>query len=291
MLAEPIALVVRPPARERQPVPGAPRLSQASGQLLRRIEIVDEHADQHTIDVPVERPLTVMVDGITVGTLWTLGASPECLVLGYLWNQRLITQVAALGSIDIDWEEGVAKVGTRSGTGPETNGAGPQLLGIAGHIGTQEGGLVTHEEVLTAASLQPARISRSILLSILEGVPQEEAVYRAAGSVHGCALFRGAELWLSVEDVSRRNAIDTITGWMALHGVAGADKVLFTTGRFSAEIVMKAAYSGIPVLISRKGLTATSYDLACRLGMTLFGHAAPGRYICYAGVERFDAKS
>lgn len=270
MPANPIALVVRPPALERRPVEGAPRLSQAIGQLLRRIEIVDEHADQHTIDVPVERPLTVLVDDTACGTLWTLGASPECLVLGYLWNQRLITQVAALESIEIDWEEDVARVSTRSATGPESPG-------------------LIHEEMLATTSLQPARISRSVLLAVLAGVPQEEAVYRAAGSVHGCALFRGAELWLSVEDVSRRNAIDTVTGWMALHGIAGADKILFTTGRFTAEIVMKAAYSGIPILISRKGLTATSYDLACRLGMTLFGHAGPGRYICYAGTGRFDA--
>jgi FdhD protein len=291
MSAEPVALVVRPPAREREPVPGAPRLSQASGQLLRRIEIVDEYADQHSIEVPVERPLTVRVDGIAVGTLWTLGASPECLVLGYLWNQRLVTQVTALESIDINWGTGIAEVCTRSGSGPQVEAAGQQLLGVSGHIGTEEGGLVTHDEVLAAASLQPVRISRTMLLSVLKGVPQEEAVYRSAGSVHGCALFCGSELWLSVEDVSRRNAIDTITGWMALHGIPGTDKILFTTGRFTAEIIMKAAYSGIPILVSRKGLTATSYDFAQRLGMTLFGHAAPGRYICYAGAERFDAEA
>ncbi len=109
--------------------------------------------------------------------------------------------------------------------------------------------------------------------------------------MHGCALFNGSDLWVSVEDVSRRNAIDTIIGWMALHGISGGGKILFTTGRLTAEIVAKAAYSGIPVVVSRKGITASCYDLAVKLGTTLFGHAAKGRYLCYAGLERFDANT
>jgi len=137
--------------------------------------------------------------------------------------------------------------------------------------------------------LAATRLSRTTLLSVIERVPQEEAIYRAAGSVHGCALFNGADLWISIEDVSRRNAVDTVIGWMALHGISGGEKILFTTGRLTAEIVAKAAYSGISVLVSRKGITAGCYDLAARLRMTLFGHAAKGRYLCYAGAERFDS--
>ena len=109
--------------------------------------------------------------------------------------------------------------------------------------------------------------------------------------MHGCKLFRGAELWLSVEDVGRRNAIDALCGWMALHGVAGDDKIMLTTGRLNAEVVMNAARSRIPIVAANKGVTASACDLAQHLGVMLFGHAAPGRYCCYAGGERFDVSS
>ena len=115
-----------------------------------------------------------------------------------------------------------------------------------------------------------------------------DTVYRVAGSAHGCALFCESELWLSVEDVSRRNAVDTISGWMALHGVTGDKLILYSTGRLTAEIVMKAAYNGISTVVSGKGMTASCCDLADTLGMTLFGHAAKGHFTCYAGAERFD---
>jgi FdhD protein len=104
-------------------------------------------------------------------------------------------------------------------------------------------------------------------------------------------LFCGGELWISVEDVSRRNALDTVCGWMALHGISGAEMILYTTGRLTAEVIIKAALSGIATVVSRKGITASCCDLAEKLAMNLFGHAARGRYICYAGLERFHPQS
>jgi FdhD protein len=166
----------------------------------------------------------------------------------------------------------------------------PPWLDFAGQIGTDPSGTLLMADALKLARLPAKRIARTTLLSILQCPLQNDAIYRAAGSVHGCALFADSEPWVSVEDVSRRNALDTICGWMALHGVAGTDMILYTTGRLTAEVVMKAAQSGIATIISRKGMTALCYDLAARLGMTLFGHAAKGRYICYAGVERFDSQ-
>jgi FdhD protein len=118
---------------------------------------------------------------------------------------------------------------------------------------------------------------------------QHQDIHRSAGSVHSCALFQGAELWLTVEDVARHNAVDTISGWMALHGIPGGDKILFTTGRLTGEMVLKAALSGVPIAVSRNGVSAMGYELALRFGMTLFGRAAKGRFICYVGAERFDA--
>jgi FdhD protein len=106
--------------------------------------------------------------------------------------------------------------------------------------------------------------------------------------VHSCALFCGADLWVSVEDVSRHNGVDTITGWMALHEVTGAGKILFTTGRLTGEMVMKAAHNGVPIMVSRNGVTAMGYELAMRLRMTLLGRAANRRFVCYTGTDRLD---
>ncbi|HEV2700241.1 MAG TPA: formate dehydrogenase accessory sulfurtransferase FdhD [Steroidobacteraceae bacterium] len=282
------ALTLQPAARARDPLPDGPRLSQAGGELLREIPIVDEFGDERVIKVPVERPLSICLDGQIVATLWTLGASAEWLVMGYLWTRRFVTDVTAIESIGIDWTRGVADVRTRGGFTPAHRDVVPPWLDFPGQIGTDAGGALLGE-ALRLARLPAGRVLRSTLLSILQYPLQNDAVYRAAGSVHGCALFCNTELWVSVEDVSRRNALDTICGWMALHGISGQDMILYTTGRLTAEVIMKAALSGIATVISRKGITALCHDLAERLGMTLIGHAAKGRYICYAGLERFDA--
>lgn len=287
--SEGVAVIVRSQARERPPLPGGPQLSHAAGPLLRQIRVSDEYGDEHAIQVPVERPLSVLIDGRQVATLWTLGACPEWLVLGYLWNQQLVRDVRRLESINVDWQSATAEVRSRAGGDPVKDRDTRQLLGVAAHLSTDASGSIVEQGALPA--LPVTRLSRSTLLSVIERVPQDDAIYRAAGSVHGCALFHGTDLWLSIEDVSRRNAIDAVLGWMALHGEHGKDKILFTTGRLSAEIVAKAAYSGVPILISRKGVTATAFDLGVKLGMTLFGHVAHGRYVCYTGGERFDADS
>lgn len=281
------AVTLQPAAQARIPVPNGPHLSQASGKLLREIQIVDEFGDHRVIEVPVERPLSLCLDGQTVATLWTLGASAEWLVMGYLWTRRFVTDVQAIESISIDWSRGVAQIAARGGFTPAHRHTVPPWLDFPGQIGTDWGGTLLGD-ALRVAPLTARRVSRTTLLSILQYPLQNDAIYRAAGSVQGCALFCGTELWVGVEDVSRRNALDTICGWMALYGISGQDMILYTTGRLTAEVIMKAALSGISTVISRKGITALCYDLAERLGMTLFGHAIKNRYTCYAGRERFD---
>ena len=265
----PVALVVQPAARARLPVPHGPRLSQSGGELLRELEVSDAAGERRTIHVPVERPLRVLLDGHQVATLWTLGASCEWLVLGYLWNQQIVSHVTAIESITVDWGTGIATVTSRLGA-HHTGGA--LLPGAAPNVRPPP----------------QCRVSASTVLSVLEQMARNDTVYRVAGSAHGCALFCESELWLSVEDVSRRNAVDTLSGWMALHGVAGTNLILYSTGRLTVEIVMKTAYNGIATLVSGKGMTASCCDLAERLGMTLFGHAAKGHFTCYAGATRFD---
>lgn len=265
-----VALVVQPAARARAPIPNGPRLSQACGEMLRKIAVTDAGGERRMIHVPVERSLRVRIDGCNVATLWTLGASSEWLVLGYLWNQQIISQVSALESIMVDWGAGIATVTSR--TGPSH----PSSALLPG-------------EALDVRRPPQCRVSRSTLLGLLERMSRSDTVYRVAGSAHGCALFCGTELWLSIEDVSRRNAVDTVSGWMALHGVTDEKLILYSTGRLTVEIVMKAAFNGIATVVSGKGMTAACCDLADRLGMTLFGHAARGDFTCYAGAERYDA--
>src|ERR1700733_717436 len=305
------ALVLGAAGRAPARVPDAPRLSAASAAQLREIAAVDERGTARSLHLPIERPLTIAVDGRELVTLMTLGAAPEWLVLGYLRNQRFIDDVAALQSIEVDWTQNIARVTSRQGRLDESvtaaaQGAGAAIpLGCA--LGTGFGDVMRHLDTGAAKAspaaaaagamvdgaaagpagrLQEPSVSHAEILAILECMHRHDAIHRAAGSVHSCGLFQGGELWAAVEDISRHNGIDTITGFMALHGMHGADKTLFTTGRLTGEMVMKAAHNGIPVMISRNGTTAMGYELAAKLGMTLIGRAANRRYMCYIGAER-----
>jgi FdhD protein len=285
---ESAALVVAPAARTFAPVPDGPLLSNAAGELLREIPAVDEVGVRRLVQVPIERPLTVHVDGREVVTLMTLGAAPEWLVIGYLRNQQMISDVSTLESISVDWPSCTVSLQPHQDLqGPDFKRLHP--LGGAGC--NVEAGFSTLMSDLTALKFPATglpRVAPTALTSMLRCLREHDSVFRVAGSVHGCALFCGADLWLSVEDVSRRNAIDTVCGWMVLHGIHGTDKMLFTSGRVTAETVIKAAINGIPVIVSRKGLTGMGFELAEQLGMTLLGRAADHTYLCYAGADRLD---
>jgi FdhD protein len=286
-----MAWVIQPAAAAMRPVPNAPRVTAAPCAMLREILIVDEQGDRRPIYVPTERPLTVVLDGRELVTLMTLGACPEMLVLGYLRNQRLIGDVAMIESLAVDWNTGSATVATRAGIRGGGAGAAPGIVGTACGLGTVFSDLMMQAEASALPQAESARISRRTLSHVLDTMRQHDAIHRAAGSVHSCALFQGADLLVSIEDVSRHNGLDTLAGWMAFHGVAGGDKILFTTGRLTSEMIMKAAHNGVPIVVSRNGVTAMGYDLAAKLGMTLFGRAANRRFLCYVGAERFDPET
>ena len=284
---EPLAFDATPGVVRRA---DAPRMSQARGSLLRRIEIVDERGERRAIDIPAERALTVFVDKRELVTLMTLGASPELLVLGYLLNQALIERAGEVHSIDVDWDVGAAAVKTRSGMADVAAKTAHRVVTTGCGQGTVYGDAMAQVETVQLPAVQAARIRQGTLLRMLELMRQRPSVHRQAGSVHGCALFSGAEMLVFVEDVGRHNAIDTIAGWMAVHGIDGGDKVFYTTGRLTSEMVMKSAKMGVPIIVSRNGVTAMGHALAARLRMTLFGRAANRRFLCYCGFERFDAE-
>jgi FdhD protein len=277
-------------AAELPVVADAPRLTRASSGLLREITILDEYGDRRTILIPVERPLTVFVDKRELVTLMTLGALPELLVLGYLRNQRLIEHVGQVESITVDWEVSAAAVRTHDGLPDLEARTARRVVTTGCGQGTVYGDMMADIDSVKLPDPSVARIRQSTLRRMLDTIRQQDSIHRQAGSVHGCALFCGAELLMFVEDVGRHNAIDTIAGWMAMHGVSGADKTFFTTGRLTSEMVMKSAQIGVPIVVSRNGVTAMGHDLATKLGITLFGRAANKHFLCYTGLERFDSE-
>jgi FdhD protein len=222
----------------------------------------------------------------------TLGSAPELLVLGYLRNQRLVESVADLDSITVDWEVNAAAVKTRAGIERFDEKTAKRVVTTGCGQGTIFGDLMGDLDKvrLPAVDEASARLSQGALYGLLDAVRRQESTYKSAGSVHGCALFRQSEMLLFVEDVGRHNAIDTIAGWMWLNEVDGADKIFYTTGRLTSEMVIKSAQMGVPIVVSRSGITQMGYEVAVRLGLALFGRATNRHFICYCGFERFDAQ-
>jgi len=289
------ALILGTAARAATVQAPAPRVSAAQALPLRAIEALDETGAMRPLMIPIERPLTLLLDGREIVTLMTLGAAPEWLAIGYLRNQLIVEDIARLRSVEVDWLQGTARIATREPGAPSSPLAVPAGSGgpLACSLGTVFTDIMRSAPAEAASAAAPARLAgprvpHADLIAILDSMREHDAIHRAAGSVHSCALFHGRELWVAVEDVSRHNGVDTITGFMALHGVGGTDKILFTTGRLTGEMVMKAAHNGITVMVSRNGVTALGYDLGARCGMTLVGRASKGRYLCYVGSDRIE---
>jgi FdhD protein len=271
----------------------APRLSQARIEPTREITAIDEFGAARRLHIPVERALTLYVDKQEMVTLMTLGAQPELLALGYLHNQHLIESAGEIESITVDWDVGAAAVATRAGISKLAERTARRVVTTGCGQGTVFAAWMESMGRQAAQRLPPpsqARIRQSTLVAVLASMRQQDSVHRRAGSVHGCALFMGQELLMFVEDVGRHNAIDTLAGWMLMHQQSGGDKLLYTTGRLTSEMVMKAAQMGVPVVISRNGVTALGHQLAQELGLALFGRAMNRHFLCYCGAERFEAE-
>ena len=262
-----------------------PFLTEAGAPLTREIETVNERGERDVISIPAERPLTLYVDKRELVTLMTLGARPEWLVLGYLRNQRLVRDVAEVESITVDWEVGAAAIKTRSGIHELKEKTERRTVTTGCGQGSVFGGLMDEIETI---HLPEAQISQGQLYGILNAIRLQESTYKSAGSVHGCALFRGEEMLLFVEDVGRHNAIDTIAGWMWLQQPAmpSHDKVFYTTGRLTSEMVMKSAQMGVPIVVSRSGITQMGHDIAQRLGLCAIGRATNRHFLCYTAPQR-----
>ena len=273
-------------------MPHRPRLTSARAPLTQAIVARDEFGAAREISIPCERALTVFVDNRELVTLMTLGAAPELLVLGYLRNQRLVDSVDDIDSITVDWDVEAAAVKTRAGIERFDEKTAKRVVTTGCGQGTVFGDLMADLDAIRLPAVHDpaARLRQGALYGLLAAMRQQESTYKSAGSVHGCALFRQDALLMFVEDVGRHNAIDTIAGWMWLHGVEGRDKIFYTTGRLTSEMVIKSAQIGVPIVVSRSGITRMGHEIATRLGLALFGRATNRHFLCYCGFDRFDAE-
>ena len=267
-----------------------PYLTEARAALTHEIEIVNEHGQQQRISIPAERDLTIYVDKRELVTLMTLGARPEWLVLGYLRNQRLVRSVSDVESITVDWETGAAAVRTHAGIDDIEERTARRVVTTGCGQGSVFGGLM---DEIDAIDLPIGAITQAQLYGVINAIRLQESTYKSAGSVHGCALFCGDRMLLFVEDVGRHNAIDTIAGWMWLNAIAagsaqpgGALWVFYTTGRLTSEMIIKSAQMGVPIVVSRSGITQMGHQLAQRLGLCAIGRATNRHFLCYSAPER-----
>jgi FdhD protein len=266
-----------------------PVLTDARAPLTREVDVVNEHGASETISIPAERDLTVYVDKRELVTLMTLGAHPEWLVLGYLRNQRLVGALEAIESVTVDWDVGAAAVRTRDGIERIEERTAHRVVTTGCGQGSVFGHLMDEVDSLR---LPEARLTQAQLYGVVNAIRLQESTYKSAGSVHGCALFRGEEMLLFVEDVGRHNAIDTIAGWMWLNeGELRAPSteepyVFYTTGRLTSEMVIKSAQMGVAVVISRSGMTQMGYQIAQRVGLCTIGRATGRHFLCYTARER-----
>ena len=265
-----------------------PILTQARAPLTHAIEVMDESGRLQTLDIPAERPLTVYVDKRELVTLMTLGSRPEWLTLGYLLNQRLVADADEVASITVDWEVGAVAVMTRNGITDLAEKTSRRVVTTGCGQGSLFGEVMAHIEGVVLPSTE---VTQTQVYSIVNTMRLKDSTYKSAGSVHGCALFRGEDPLLFVEDVGRHNAIDSIAGWMALQssGSTTLDRtglMFYTTGRLTSEMVMKAAQMDIAVVISRSGITQMGHAVAQQLGLCAIGRALNKRFLCFSTPQR-----
>ena len=263
-----------------------PRFSQARAVLTSSITAVNEHGHTVALAIPAERALTVYVDKRELVTLMTLGSQPELLVLGFLRNQRLVQSARQIESITVDWEVGAAAVKTRGGIADMQQKTAQRVVTTGCGQGSVFGDLMGDVDSIV---LPPATLTQQQLYAIVNTIRVGDSTYKVAGSVHGCALFCRDQMLMFVEDVGRHNAIDTIAGWMWLqdaHVQRGDDKVFYTTGRLTSEMVIKAAQMGVPIVISRSGITQMGLQVAQQLGLCTVGRATNQHFLCYSAPHR-----
>jgi len=271
-----------PPPYLIAPDPQDPRLSSV-------VSGIDQTGAAVDTNVVTERPLTLYLNAQEIVTMMTIGDHPDLLAVGYLRNQNMLRADDQVTGIDYDDELGVVVVRTERATDYEHKlRKKVRTSGCA--QGTVFGDVMAGFEAIELAP--EARLRTSWLYALTKAINTTPSLYLAAGAIHGCVLCAADRPLVYMEDVGRHNAVDKIAGWMWLNGVSPRDKIFYTTGRLTSEMVIKTVLMEIPILVSRSGFTAWGVELARQAGLTLVGRARGQRFVALAGTERivFDAE-
>ncbi len=265
----------KPPIPLIVPNPDDPRLTE-------RVIGVDQTGAKVETRVPVERPLTLYLNAQEIVTMMTIGDYPEYLALGYLLNQNMLKYNDVVTEVEYHDDLQVVVVRTEHHTNFEAKlKKRTQTSGCA--QGTAFGDLL---EAVESVALPEAQLRTSWLYQMTQTINTMPSLYLEAGAIHGCVLCKEGTPLCYTEDVGRHNAVDKIAGWMYRHGVEAGDKILYTTGRLTSEMVIKTVRMGIPILVSRSGFTAWGVDLARQVGLTLVGRTRGKRFLALSGEAR-----
>jgi FdhD protein len=261
-----------------------PILTQNARPATYVVDARDESGNVVPTPIAGEHPLTLYVDKKELVTLMTLGAAPEALAIGFLRNQRLVQSIEEIEAVQVDWEVNAVAVTTFTGLKDLDKKTEKRTATTGCGQGTVFGDLMADIENIRLDDRM--RFDEQTLFELLNAVRVHESIYKQAGAVHGCALAHGSKILTFVEDVGRHNAVDAIAGWMWLEDVDGRDKIFYTTGRLTSEMVIKAAQMQIPVLVSRSGLTKMGHEVATQVGITMIGRAVNKHYLLFTGEQR-----
>jgi len=264
------------------------KLTNAARPATFEVEAYNERGEMVPTAIAGEHPLTLYLDKREIVTLMTLGHAPEALAIGYLRNQRLVGSIDEIAAVQVDWETDSVAVTTHRKKNINKKMKKRTVTTGCGQ-GTVFGDLM--DEIDSIRLRDDVTLSDAQLFDLIEQVRKHETIYKQAGAVHGCALARttgpaSAEIMMFVEDVGRHNAVDAIAGLMWLRSIDGADKIFYTTGRLTSEMVIKCAQMGIPFLVSRSGLTHMGHRIAKQVGLTMLGRASGRHYLVFTGAER-----
>lgn len=270
--------------KHRHFAPPAPLMPQPEESgLTAMVKGFDENGQPLDVPVVVEKPMTIFLNRQEIVTSMTLGDWPECLAVGFLRNQNMLADDDVITAIDVDQDLGVVVVRTERETDYEAK-LEKKIRTSGCAQGTVFGDIM---ERFDDIKLNPdARIKTSAMMALTKAINTAPSLYLTAGAIHGCVLADGASPLVYMEDVGRHNAVDKIAGWMFLNQEQGMDKVFYTTGRLTSEMVIKTVQMQIPILISRSGFTESGVDLARQAGLTLIGRARGKRFTVLSGAER-----
>lgn len=262
-----------------------PQMTEAGVRPTHTVSVKNEKNESKEVEIAGELPLTILVDGHEIVTLMTLGTHPELLALGYLYNQRLISEIETIESVRVDWQTESVHLQTKDSSGGRLR---EKLTGRTVTTGCGQGTIFSCMiDGLYATQLHPITLRQSQLRGLMKSLAAYNEIYRSAGAVHGCALCSTEKVEIFVEDVGRHNAADTIAGKMWLERITGRNKVFYSTGRLTSEIVMKAALMEIPVIISRSGITNMGLILAQDLGMVMIARVKADKFLIFNGQQHF----